>query len=121
MELSKEEVMTEAEVAEAAELEAMTGAWRDLAARWDLTFQERRALLPQGGEDRPAPPEDTERRMRLLIAIGYRVTFGRGEELREWLRMPCALWDWHSPLEVMSASLADLGGFRRIVEEGHYS
>ena len=45
------------------EFAAMVGAWRSLDARWDLTWRERRALFPKGGEDRDDPCEDTETRM----------------------------------------------------------
>lgn len=104
--------------AAALELAAMTGAWRDLALRWDLTYRERRMLLPAGGEDAEAPPQDTERRMRICLEIGHRIRFDTDEELFEWLREPSELWAWHSPLEVMSGTVADLRRFRWFVEMG---
>ncbi len=99
----------------AVELTAMRAAWRDLAINWELTWRERRALLPAGGEDRSDPPLDTEHRMRILIEIGHRVRI-YDETLSDWLRTPSELWNWSSPLEVMSGSLPDLRRFRVFVE-----
>lgn len=100
------------------ELMAMQSAWRDLTLRWELTWQERKALLPTGGEDLPQPPVDTERRMRILIEIGYRIRFDDDDELQDWLRMPSELLNWHSPIEAMSSPLPDLRRFRQFVEMG---
>jgi hypothetical protein len=101
----------------AVEMTAMRAAWRDLAIRWELTWRERRALLPAGGEDRPDPPVDTERRMRILIEVGNRIRID-DEKLRDWLRTPSELWNWFSPLEVLSGSLPELRRFRVFVELG---
>lgn len=100
------------------ELMAMRTAWQDLSLRWELTWQERRALLPAGGEDAEQPPMDTERRMRILIEIGYRIRFDDDDDLQEWLRMPTELLNWYSPLEAMSGQLPDLRRFRQFVEMG---
>ena len=101
-----------------AELAAMTGAWRSLASRWDLTWKELRALFPKGGEDGLAPCADTETRMRVLVEIGYRVGFEGEEEEREWLRQPIEMLGWYAPIEVMSGTLGDLRRFRAFVEQG---
>lgn len=100
------------------ELAAMTGAWRSLAARWDLTWRELRALFPKGGEDGASPCADTETRMRVLVEIGYRVAFDEHDEEREWLRCPAEMLGWHAPIEVMSGTLGDLRRFRAFVEQG---
>lgn len=104
--------------ASAIEVMAMRTAWCDLAIRWELTWQERRMLLPTGGEDLEQPPANTERRMRLLIEIGHRLRFEDDATLCEWLRMPSELWYWYSPLEVMGGSLPDLRRLRQFVELG---
>lgn len=103
--------------AAAIEEMAMRAAWRSLAIRWELTWSERCALFPAGGEDRIAPPADTERRMRILIEVGHRLNLDE-IELCEWLRQPSELWNWYSPLEVMSGSLPDLRRFRAFIEQG---
>ena len=100
------------------ELATMTGAWRDLAARWDLVWRERRMLFPAGGEELAEPPGDTETRMRIMVEIGYRLPFDTAGEIRDWLREPTELWAWHSPLEVMAGRLSDLRRFRCFVEQG---
>ena len=100
------------------ELAAMTGAWRGLDARWDLTWRERRMLFPRGGEDGAAPCADTETRMRVLIEIGYRLRFDDDGDEQEWLRRPIEMLGWHAPIEVMSGTLADLRRFRAFVEQG---
>ena len=109
--------MNTAPDAAAAELATMMNAWRDLAVEWELTWQERRDLLPAGGDETAAPAADTEKRMRILLEIGYRLRFGNGAELREWLRDPSEFWRWHTPLEVMSGGLELLRRFRRHVEQ----
>ncbi len=100
------------------ELAAMTQAWRDLGARWDLNWRERRMLLPKGGEFSAQPCADTEARMRMHLEIGYRIRFEGDEELQEWLRHPTELFGWYSPLEVMGGTLGDLRRFRAFVEQG---
>ncbi len=104
--------------AAAVDMMAMRRAWCDLAVSWELTWQERRMLLPAGGEDQQAPPEDTERRMRILIEIGHRLRFENDLAMCEWLRMPSELWFWYSPLEVMSGPLPDLRRLRQFIELG---
>jgi hypothetical protein len=104
--------------AAALELAAMRRAWRDLAVRWGLTLDERRALLPHGGEQLPSPPADTETRMRIMIEIGYRVRFETPAELDDWLRTPLEMWKWNSPLDMMSGSISDLRRIRQFVEMG---
>lgn len=103
---------------EVTEQVAMAAAWKCLAIRWELTWQERTALLPSGGEDSGAPPEDTETRMRILVEIGYRLRMDDDAELCEWLRIPTELWGWYSPIEVMSGPMARLRLFRAYVEAG---
>lgn len=101
----------------ATELRAMGSAWRALDRRWDLSPVERRRLLPEGGEADANPPRDTETRMRILIAIGYRI--GLAEcLLHDWLRAPTPTLGWLSPLDAMSGPLADLRGVRRLVDMG---
>ena len=100
------------------ELAAMTGAWRGLAARWDLTWRERRRLFPMGGEEGPSPCADTETRMRIHVEIGYRTGFEDDHDEREWLRNPIEFLGWHAPIDVMSGSLGDLRRFRAFVEQG---
>lgn len=104
--------------ASAIELMATTAAWRDLAIRWELDWRERTALLPSGGEEAATPPEDTETRMRILVEIGHRLRFDGDADLCEWLRLPTELWNWYSPLEVMSGPMSDLRRFRAYVEAG---
>lgn len=99
------------------ELRTMQSAWRVLDERWELTWRERSALFPQGGEDTAFPPCDTETRMRILIEIGYRIGLP-ASELGEWLRTGSPVLNWKSPLDVMSGPIADLRGFRRLVEMG---
>lgn len=104
----------------ALELRLMQSAWRTLERRWDLEPVERRRLLPDGGEDEVQPPRGTETRMRILIEIGYRI--GLAEDLlHDWLRTPSPTLEWLTPLDVMSASVADLRGVRRLVEMGFAS
>lgn len=102
--------------AAAVEVMAMRAAWRHLVIEWELSWSERRELLPLGGEERADLPHDTERRMRILIEIGHRLTADAG--LCEWLRTPTEFWNWYSPLEVMSGSISDLRRFRLLVEQG---
>ncbi len=117
--VTKEEwKMLDGRDAGAIEAMAVIKAWRDLAIRWELSWHERVALLPRGGEDTASPPEDTEKRMRILVEIGYRLRFEDDEVMCEWLRAPAEMWNWHSPLEVMSASLPDLRRFRAFIEMG---
>jgi hypothetical protein len=101
----------------AVEVMAMKTTWRHLAIEWELTWNERRALFPAGGEDRTDPPADTERRMRILIEVGHRLAFD-DHELCDWLRRPSELWNWYSPLEVMSGTLPELRRFRAFIEQG---
>lgn len=101
----------------AVEVMAMQAAWRGLAINWELSWGERRALFPAGGEELVHPPVDTERRMRILIEVGHRLTLD-DTELCDWLRCPSELWNWYSPLEVMSGSLPELRRFRAFVEQG---
>lgn len=96
----------------------MTEAWRSLAARWDLTWKELRALFPKGGEDCLSPCADTETRMRVLLEIGYRIRFDDDSDEQDWLRRPVELLGWYAPVEVMSGTLADLRRFRAFVEQG---
>lgn len=100
-----------------AELRAMISAWRALVVRWELTWSERRALLPEGGDDLPRPPADTETRMRILVEIGYRLRFDEDHGFVEWLRQPTSDWGWIAPLDVMGGSLADLRRVRRLADE----
>jgi hypothetical protein len=104
----------------AMELRTMRSAWRALARRWDLTARERAALLPSGGEEDESPPCDTETRMRILIEIGYRIGLPEAR-LHEWLRTGYATLHWRSPLDAMSGPIADLRGFRRLVDLGFAS
>jgi hypothetical protein len=101
----------------AVEVMAMRTAWRHQAVHWELSWSERTALFPAGGEDRTDPPVDTERRMRILIEVGHRIAF-EDDELCEWLRRPSELWNWYSPLEVMSGTLPELRRFRAFIEQG---
>lgn len=111
-------VLMEGRVVADIELAAMTGAWRDLDARWGLAWRERRALFPRGGEDHARPCEDTETRMRVLIEIGHRLRFDDDGDEREWLRRPMEMLGWHAPIEIMSGALGDLRRFRAFVEQG---
>lgn len=104
----------------ALELRTMRSAWRALARRWELTAAERRELLPAGGEDEDFPPRDTETRMRIMIEVGYRIGLPT-DLLHDWLRTASPVLGWLSPLDAMAGSLADLRGFRRIVELGFAS
>ncbi len=106
------------EVFAAIELRAMISAWRTLVIEWELTWSERQALLPQGGDELENPPAGTETRMRLLIEIGYRLRFDDGMALVEWLRTPSPDWGWLAPLDVMGASLPDLRRLRRLADAG---
>lgn len=104
----------------ALELRSMHSAWSALERRWNLVPGERRALLPAGGVEDHAPPRDTETRMRILIEIGYRI--GMPEcMLDDWLRTASPTLGYLTPLEVMSGSLAELRGLRRLVEQGFAS
>lgn len=104
----------------ALELRTMHKAWKSLDRRWNLSPTERLALFPAGGHDDERPPADTETRMRIQIEIGYRI--GLPEDLlHDWLRDPNQTLAWLTPLDVMSGSLADLRGFRRLVDEGFAS
>ena len=109
--------MLDGHEAGAIEAREMMKAWRELAIRWELDWRERVALLPNDGEETASPPEATEKRMRILIEIGHRLRFDDDVALCEWLRTPEAKWNWHSPLEVMSASLPDLRRFRAFLEQ----
>ena len=107
--------------ASAMEMKVMCTAWRSLAEDWALTWEERRLLLPAGGEHDVAVPADTETRMRLLLEVARGLRLPLDEEAIEWLRAPCAVLRWRSPLDVMSSSLAELRYFRRLVEAGYGS
>lgn len=111
-------MLTEKKTVAGIELAAMTGAWRSLDMRWGLTWRERRALFPKGGEDTADPCEDTETRMRVLVEIGHRLRFDDGDDERDWLRRPMEMLGWHAPIEVMSGALGDLRRFRAFVEQG---
>lgn len=111
-------VLFEGREAARIELAAMAAAWRSLGARWQLTWKERRALFPKGGEDGADPCADTETRMRILIEIGYRLRFDDDGDEQEWLRRPMEMLGWHTPIEVMSGTLGDLRRFRAFVEQG---
>lgn len=102
------------------EMRAMRSAWRTLCARWQLSDREIRELLPSGGFDEDAPPSDTERRMRLLIEISYRLPAGV-DDIYDWLRTGTPAFAWHSPLEAMGLSVGSLRGVRLAVEEGRLS
>lgn len=102
----------------AAELAAMRAGWDAVAKDWGLSWRERRMLFPAGSEDAPSPPADTETRMRIMIEIGHRLRLEADDDLQDWLREPSELLAWHTPLEAMSSSLADLRRFRRFVEQG---
>ena len=110
--------MLNGEVSAAIELRTMISAWRALVIEWELTWSERQALLPEGGDELNNPPADTERRMRILVEIGYRLRFDDGDELVVWLRQPSRKWGWLAPLDVMGASLPDLRRVRRLADEG---
>ena len=101
----------------AIELRAMASAWRTLEKRWDLSSAERKALLPDGGEDADDPPRSTETRMRILIEIGYRIGLPGGD-LHDWLRTPTPTLGWLAPLDVMSGGLGDLRWVRALIEQG---
>lgn len=101
-----------------AELMAMTTAWKELSARWELTWRESWVLFPEGGEDAEFPPADTETRMRLLIEVGYRLNLGEPISLQDWLREPSAAFGGYTPLEAMSESLTGLRRARQLVELG---
>lgn len=101
-----------------AEQRAMQSAWRALEYDWSLSWPELRALLPDGGEERAQPPAGTERRMRILIEINYRLGFADDDDLRGWLRRPSTAWGGYSPLEVMAGPVQELRRFRRLVEQG---
>ena len=93
----------------ALELRSMRTAWRALVERWELGPAEIGSLLPEGGEDTERPPADSERRMRLLIAIGHGLGL-HGRRLAEWLRDPRPDLFFLSPIEAM----ADLWQLRRV-------
>ena len=99
----------------AIELRSMRSAWRALERRWELSPKERRELLPEGGEQDASPPRDTEARMRIMIEIGYRIGL-HDTLLYAWLRTPSPTLDWLTPIDVMSGSMANLRGLRRLVE-----
>jgi hypothetical protein len=102
------------------ELRTMRSAWQALTRRWELTSDERSALLPSGGEEDASPSRDTETRMRILIEIGYRIELPC-DLLHDWLRTATPTLDWLTPLDAMSGPMADLRGFRRLVEMGFAS
>lgn len=104
----------------ALELRTMRSAWRALARRWGLSSAECRELLPAGGEDEDFPPRDTETRMRIMIEINYRITMPE-DVVWEWLRTSLHDLGYLTPLDVLGGTLADLRGFRRIVELGFAS
>lgn len=104
----------------AVELRTMLSAWRALATRWDLTWRERRELLPGGGEEDENPPRDTEARMRILVEVGYRLALPEAE-LHDWLRTATKALGWLSPLDVMSGSMGDLRSIRHLVNVGFAS
>ena len=110
--------MINGETCAAVELRAMISAWRALVVEWELTWCERRTLLPCGGDDLERPPADTETRMRLMIEINYRLRFETGGALVEWLRQPSREWGWLAPLDLMGGPLPDLRRVRRLADEG---
>lgn len=110
--------MLNGEYSAAIELRSMISAWRSLVVEWELTWSERQALLPEGGDELDQPTQDTECRMRLLIEIGYSLRIGDGLVLVEWLRMPAREWRWLAPLDVMGGPLPDLRRMRRLADEG---
>ncbi|WP_192930027.1 antitoxin Xre/MbcA/ParS toxin-binding domain-containing protein [Sphingomonas sp. NIC1] len=58
--------------------------------------------------------------MRIMIEVGYRIRLAECL-LHDWLRTPTPDLGWLTPLDAMSGTLADLRGFRRIVEMGFAS
>jgi hypothetical protein len=99
------------------ELRAMRASWQALARRWELTRGELRALLPSGGEDRPSPPEDTERRMRLMLAISHRLPFrDDADEMRAWPRTPLDAFGGLCPLDLMADGPRGMAPLRRYAE-----
>ena len=110
--------MTDGEFCAAVELRAMASAWHAMAGGWDLTWGERQELFPKGGDDLPEPPADTERRMRILLEIGYRLRFDEADALVNWLRRPIPGLGYQSPIELMGGPLANLRLVRRLADEG---
>lgn len=99
------------------ELKLMRANWFALSRSWGLDPREVALLLPQGGEDTPVPPADTERRMRLMLAIGYRLpSNGQADGLAAWPRTPLAEFGWMTPIDVMSSGPARMAALMRFVE-----
>jgi hypothetical protein len=93
-------------------------AWNGFARALGVAWLERRMVLLQGGEHAAVPPMDTDRRMRLLVEVGYRLGARSAAELYDWLRRLVPAFGWYSPLEVVSGPLEELVLYRTIVGDG---
>ncbi|WCT72618.1 hypothetical protein PQ455_13375 [Sphingomonas naphthae] len=99
------------------ELKTMRSSWQALARRWEFTGRELAQLLPEGGWDTPSPPADTERRMRLMLSVDYRLPFGSGSyELSSWARTPIDELDLFTPIELIAAGPPHIRALRDFVE-----
>ncbi|MEO9229920.1 MAG: hypothetical protein ABI216_13400 [Devosia sp.] len=88
------------------ELSTMRTAWHALAVRWDITPRELAGILPDGGIRNLRPPATTERRMRGMLALDYRLPFYEDADTRTWLRTAIPQLGDYSPLDLLELSEA---------------
>lgn len=98
------------------ELGSMRTAWHALAVRWDITPREMAAILPDGGIRNLTPPATTERRMRRMLALDYRLPFYDDGETRKWLRTPIPQLGDLAPIDLLELSDAHVRELVRFAE-----
>lgn len=99
------------------EVRAMRDAWATLREEWGLDQGETRALL-QGDDGGVTLDGTVETRMRILLAIGYRLETEEDlDAFRARLRRPTSVFGWFSPLAAMSGPIGRLRAVRSAIED----
>ena len=74
-------------------------------------------LLPEAGWDQPMPPGDTERRMRLMLSVDYRLPFRLNTvETCSWARTPIEQFNFCTPIQVMAEGAVQIRALRDFLE-----
>ncbi len=98
------------------ELGAMRSTWHALAARWEISPVELAGIMPDGGIGNPRPPASTERRMRRMLALDYRLPFDDDADARTWLRTPIPQLGGLAPVDLLTMSDAHVRELQRFAE-----